>query len=121
MWCTDGSSREVDGRQIIGGGEYCLQSMRGGVADRVHCACVRTTNTINIADLCAAMHCIECADFEKDEVLATDNNVFMCLLNRHIRSLVQNVEGQHNVLLHAMAERVQKKKQAGVGCTRESS
>ena len=87
MWYTDGSSREVDGRQIIGADVYCPQR---GVANRVHCAGMDTTNTINRAELCAAMHCIQCAGFEKEEVLAADNKVFMCLLNRHICSPVRN-------------------------------
>ena len=60
------------------------------------------------------MHCIQFTSFEKDEVVATDSKVFMCLLNRQVRSLVQNTESTHKVLLHAMAERVLERARRGL-------
>ena len=75
LWYTDDSCRDVDGRQMIGAGVCCPSR---GLAERVSCAGVGATNTINRAEMCAGLHCLERAGLEADEVLATDSQVTMC-------------------------------------------
>ena len=53
--------------------------------------------------MCAGLYCLERAGLEADEVLATDSQVTMCSLNRHIRSPVLNVFNKHKALLDAMS------------------
>ena len=87
------------------------------MAECVSCAGVGATNTINRAEMCAGLHCLERAGLEAAEVLATDSQVTMCSLNRHIRSPVLNVFNNHKALLDAMRACVLERARLGLHTT----
>ena len=85
--------------------------------DRSDCVGLGATNTINRAEVCAGMHCLERAGLEMDEVLATDSQVTMCSLNRHLRSPMLNRFSKHKALLDAMSACVLERARRGLHTT----